>query len=45
VVAGPPPKALPLLPVKLEGGQVVVAGEFTDKVGVEASAQKRCRMA
>jgi len=45
VVAGPAPKALPLLPVKLEGGRVVVAGEFTDKVGVEASAQKRCRMA
>lgn len=45
VVAGPPPKPIPLLPIKLEGGQVVVAGDFTDKVGVEASAQDRCRMA
>lgn len=45
VVAGPPPKPVPHLPVKLEGKQVVAAGEFTDKVGVEASAQGCSRMA
>ncbi|BBL83341.1 (2Fe-2S)-binding protein (plasmid) [Thermus thermophilus] len=34
VVAGPPPRPLPLLPVKAEGGRLVVAGPFTGPVGV-----------
>ncbi|GAB5602285.1 Rieske 2Fe-2S domain-containing protein [Thermus sp. FJN-A] len=34
VVAGPAPRPLPLLPVKVEGGQLVVTGPFTGPVGV-----------
>ncbi len=34
VVAGPPPRPLPLLPVKAEEGRLVVAGPFTGPVGV-----------
>ncbi|MFM9419102.1 Rieske (2Fe-2S) protein [Thermus scotoductus] len=34
VVAGPPPRPLPLLPVRQEGGVLVVAGPFTGPVGV-----------
>lgn len=33
VVGGPPPRSLPQLPLRLEGGQLVVAGEFQGKVG------------
>ncbi|RIH87588.1 Cytochrome bc1 complex Rieske iron-sulfur subunit [Meiothermus luteus] len=35
VVGGPVPKPVPQLPVKVEGGRVVVAGEFTDKPGAD----------
>jgi rieske iron-sulfur protein len=33
VVAGPAPRRLPMLPVKEDGGQIVVAGDFTSRVG------------
>jgi len=36
VMSGPPPKAIPQLPIKIEGGQIVVAGDFVDKPGKEA---------
>jgi rieske iron-sulfur protein len=35
VVAGPAPRRLPMLPVKEKGGQIVVAGTFTSRVGGE----------
>jgi rieske iron-sulfur protein len=35
VVAGPAPRRLPMLPIKLDGGQIVVAGAFTGRVGGE----------
>lgn len=35
VVAGPAPRRLPMLPVKEDGGQIVVAGAFTSRVGDE----------
>jgi rieske iron-sulfur protein len=34
VTAGPAPRPLAALPVKLEGNQIVVSGEFQGKVGV-----------
>ena len=34
VIAGPAPRALPALPVKLEGEKIIVNGEFQGKVGV-----------
>jgi rieske iron-sulfur protein len=34
VVAGPPPRPLPLLPVKAEGSKLVVSGTFSGPVGV-----------
>ena len=37
VVAGPAPRRLPMLPVKVEGGQIVVAGTFTSRVGGQTS--------
>ena len=37
VVAGPAPRRLPMLPVKEDGGQLVVAGEFTSRIGPEKS--------
>lgn len=38
VVAGPPPRPLPQLPVRLnEAGEVVAAGEFAETVGVAAA--------
>ncbi|WP_299432596.1 Rieske 2Fe-2S domain-containing protein [uncultured Meiothermus sp.] len=33
VVGGPPPRPLPQLPLRLAGGRLVVAGDFTGKVG------------
>ncbi len=35
VVDGPAPRRLPMLPVKEAGGQLVVAGAFTSRVGPE----------
>jgi len=35
VVAGPAPRALPLLPLKLADGQFVVNGKFSGKVGLK----------
>ncbi len=35
VVAGPAPRRLPMLPVKEDGGQLVVAGDFTSRIGPE----------
>jgi Rieske Fe-S protein len=37
VVAGPAPRRLPMLPVKEDGGQLVVAGGFTSRIGPEKS--------
>lgn len=37
VVAGPPPRPVPQLPLGLEGGVLVAAGEFLGPVGVQAS--------
>ncbi len=39
VVAGPPPRPIPQLPLKVENGVLVAAGEFSDKVGVQAYSQ------
>lgn len=36
VVAGPPPRPVPQLPLKAEGGVLVAAGPFTGKIGVQA---------
>jgi len=33
VLEGPAPRALPALPIKVEEGQVLIAGDFTDWVG------------
>lgn len=33
VVAGPAPRRLPMMPVTLENGEIVVAGKFTSRVG------------
>jgi Rieske Fe-S protein len=38
VVAGPAPRALPALPLKLSGNVLVVAAPFTDRVGGEKTA-------
>lgn len=37
VVAGPAPRALPALPLKVEDGRLVVAKAYTDRVGFEAA--------
>jgi Rieske Fe-S protein len=37
VVDGPAPRRLPMLPVKEEGGQIVVAGDFTSRVGQQTN--------
>ncbi|MDM7324634.1 MAG: Rieske 2Fe-2S domain-containing protein [Thermus sp.] len=36
VIAGPPPRPVPQLPLKVEGGVLVAAGEFLGEVGVKA---------
>lgn len=36
VVAGPPPRPIPLLAVAVQGGRVVVTGPFTGPVGVQS---------
>ncbi len=36
VIGGPPPRPLPMLPVKVENGEVVAAGGFLSPVGVIA---------
>jgi rieske iron-sulfur protein len=38
VVAGPPPRPVPQLPLKAEDGVLVAAGEFLGEVGVKAEA-------
>lgn len=38
VIAGPPPRPVPQLPLKVEGGVLVAAGEFLGEVGVKAEA-------
>ena len=38
VIAGPPPRPVPQLPVRVEDGVLVAAGEFLGPVGVQASA-------
>ncbi|WCM38810.1 ubiquinol-cytochrome c reductase iron-sulfur subunit [Thermus antranikianii] len=38
VIAGPPPRPLPQLPLKVEEGVLVAAGEFLGEVGVKAEA-------
>jgi rieske iron-sulfur protein len=40
VVAGPAPRPLPALPLKLSGDILVVAGEFTDRVGGETQGNQ-----
>jgi len=37
VVAGPAPRRLPMMPVAIEDGEIVVAGEFTSRVGSQNS--------
>lgn len=38
VIAGPPPRPVPQLPLKVEEGALVAAGEFLGEVGVKAEA-------
>ncbi|MFN4071546.1 MAG: ubiquinol-cytochrome c reductase iron-sulfur subunit [Thermus caldifontis] len=38
VIAGPPPRPVPQLPIKVEDGVLVAAGEFLGEVGVKAEA-------
>lgn len=38
VIAGPPPRPVPQLPLKVEDGVLVAAGEFLGEVGVKAEA-------
>ncbi|WP_019550358.1 ubiquinol-cytochrome c reductase iron-sulfur subunit [Thermus scotoductus] len=38
VIAGPPPRPVPQLPLMVEGGVLVAAGEFLGEVGVKAEA-------
>lgn len=38
VIAGPPPRPVPQLPLKVEEGVLVAAGEFLGEVGVKAEA-------
>ncbi|MEZ0347559.1 MAG: Rieske 2Fe-2S domain-containing protein, partial [Thermus sp.] len=38
VIAGPPPRPVPQLPLKVENGVLVAAGEFLGEVGVKAEA-------
>jgi rieske iron-sulfur protein len=38
VVAGPPPRPVPQLPLKVENEVLVAAGEFLGEVGVKAEA-------
>ncbi|WP_135257144.1 QcrA and Rieske domain-containing protein [Thermus caldilimi] len=42
VIAGPPPRPVPQLPLKVEGGVLVAAGEFLGEVGVKAEGNS-CR--
>jgi rieske iron-sulfur protein len=44
VVAGPPPRPVPQLPLKAEDGVLVAAGEFWGEVGVKAEAGGQCRV-
>ena len=37
VVDGPAPRRLPMLPIKEQGGELVVAGDFTSRVGQQTS--------
>jgi Rieske Fe-S protein len=37
VVAGPAPRALPLLPLKIEGGVLLAAGSFRGRVGTKTT--------
>ena len=38
ILAGPPPRPVPQLPLKVEDGVLVAAGEFLGEVGVKAEA-------
>ncbi|MER3425647.1 MAG: Rieske (2Fe-2S) protein [Thermus sp.] len=44
VIAGPPPRPIPQLPLKLENGALVAAGEFLGPVGVQAAREAACRL-
>jgi Rieske Fe-S protein len=37
IIEGPAPRPLPALPLKVEGGKLVVAGPFTDRIGFEVA--------
>lgn len=44
VIAGPPPRPVPQLPLKVESGVLVAAGEFRGPVGVQAAKEGPCRL-
>ncbi len=44
VIAGPPPRPVPQLPLKVENEVLVAAGEFLGEVGVKAEAGAQCRV-
>ncbi|KGQ22911.1 QcrA and Rieske domain-containing protein [Thermus filiformis] len=44
IIAGPPPRPVPQLPLKVEDGVLVAAGEFLGPVGVQASREGACRL-
>ena len=44
VIFGPPPRPIPQLPLQVENGVLVAAGEFLGEVGVKAQASSRCRV-
>ncbi len=43
VIAGPPPRPVPQLPLKVEDGVLVAAGEFLGPVGVQAGRGSCCK--
>lgn len=44
VIAGPVPRPIPQLPLKVEGGVLVAAGDFLGPVGVQAAKGGPCRL-
>lgn len=44
VIAGPAPRPVPQLPLKVEGGVLVAAGDFLGPVGVQAANGGPCRL-
>ncbi|WP_117237647.1 QcrA and Rieske domain-containing protein [Thermus sediminis] len=44
IISGPPPRPVPQLPLRVEDGVLVAAGEFLGEVGVRAQASSRCHV-